>query len=183
MQLFPKIPQIFLCFILCTLRCRCSGDHDDIPAPQKLLFLQPVSFSDQSGHTMPDNTVSDLFTDRDPEPVPICSVIQYIHDKLPRCGGCSLSVHLLKITVFFQTLGILHPNSSCCSATVPQYGKKRPQGSAVLFPCLLFLTRKLLFCLLRVWQPILSDRRSCSFFYGNHALWREICSSAEMSFS
>ena len=103
-------------------------DHNQIEAPNKFAFMQPVRFADQAAEMMSFHTVSDLLADRDaqavllrrslPDPVRDFQLIFFrnsgekfvppenIEDQKTVCAGLSVLIDKLEVLIF--SYRILH---------------------------------------------------------------------------
>ena len=59
--------------------CRRAGDNHQVHAFLQFILMKPIAFSDQTGNPVSYDTVSNLFTYRDPDSTACCLVGGNIH--------------------------------------------------------------------------------------------------------
>ena len=77
-------------------------NYHNIISTLEIFFVKPITFSQQTGYSMPDYTVPYLFAHRNTQPVLQKPVFSHIHHKISVCQGFSFPVIHLKIPVPFQ---------------------------------------------------------------------------------
>ena len=87
---------------------RNARNIDEVISREKSFFVQPVGFLYKTLHSVAHHTVADLFTYRNSESVPICSIIQNIEYERSVRSGLSFFVHAAEIRVLLETVCKIH---------------------------------------------------------------------------
>ena len=101
-RLFDQMQQSILHPEIADLLCSHAGNKYNIMSREKLRLMESDCLPDQACRPVADNTVPDLFTHGDPEPVPVLSIAAHIHDEMPVHIGFSVLITIFKIRVFLQ---------------------------------------------------------------------------------
>lgn len=79
-----------------------SCDDDDVQPDAELLTVESQALSNQSSHTMPYDTVSDLLACDNTYSIFRQAVPVHIHDEIPVCAGIAGVIHRGKLPTFVQ---------------------------------------------------------------------------------
>lgn len=93
---------------------RIPGYYNNVITYGKLIFIQSDTFPDQPGYPMPDNTISNFFTDSYSKSINRQPVIQYIHYQIFISIGFTPVIYIQKI--FILSNRFKHNNPSAAKA-------------------------------------------------------------------
>ena len=83
--------------------CGPGSRHDyHVQTTIELLLMQPITFSDESCDSVPDDAVAYLLAHGDADPVPFLTVSSHIKDQISVCVRSAAAVALPEILLFFQ---------------------------------------------------------------------------------